>query len=505
MRDYDAFYGSDAVAKGFLPYCNMGLHPAEAKPVDVPTAHMAQLYRGLLKLPPVAAVAGDAARLHVLDVGCGLGAGLTVVEKMLAAWTDAPISVVGVDKCPTAVKMHKKLFGKKHKVLPYDVEARMTAFSRGRFDVVLGVQSLQECTPAALPELCRVLKPHGLLLIADFTTHGQSFDFLHALQTHSHFKLLHHQDVSFGATIAAKGSSIGLRTVLNECVQDAALRAAMADMLALKKTPLYEDVRLGNVQYGLFCFEYVPPSEASLDPEPLSSDDENSCGDDDSDDYSSDEEIDDSKNPSYYDFEEIYPELRLLQANYEVIRDEALQAQLAHDWPNWPEDHYIGEDGEWRVFPLCYTFPAWDASKTTWVGATCAQCPATVALLRQIPGLRTALFSNLGPQTTLGAHRGWADLANDILRCHVGLAVPPGEDTCCIVVDGEARAQANGRVLVFDDSKLHYAFNNHPTASRCILIVDLYRPAHLPRGMARGGHTDELDAFIEQYNAAMNP
>ncbi|KDO27604.1 hypothetical protein SPRG_06872 [Saprolegnia parasitica CBS 223.65] len=509
MRDYDGYYGSDAVAKGYLPYCNIGLHDSDAKLMhDVPQAHNAHLYHGLLKLSPVAdAISHHTHRLHVLDVGCGTGAGLHVIQKTLEAWTSSPITTVGVDKCASAVKAHKKLYGGKPKVLQYDVEGRMTAFARAKFDLVTAVQSLQECTPSALTELSRVLKPQGLLLVADFVNPRQPFDCLHALQSHADFRLLEHRDVSFSATIAAKSSSTGLRAVLNECVSDAALRAAMAEMLTLKKTPQYEDVRLGALQYGLFCFEYVPstPVPDVLPPVDNALTDDSSDNDDDDDD---DDDIDDKCNPSYYDYSEVFPQLELLRSHYETIRDEALKAQLAHDWPNWPEDHYIGEDGEWRVFPLCYTFPAWDASKTTWVHGTCAQCPATVALLQAIPGIRTALFSKLGPETTLGAHRGWADLANDILRCHIGLDVPTydGDDaTCCIVVDGEPRAQANGRVLVFDDSKLHFAFNRHPTAARCILIVDLYRPAHLPRGMARGGHTDELDAFIAQYNAAMNP
>ena len=38
--------------------------------------------------------------------------------------------------------------------------------------------------------------------------------------------------------------------------------------------------------------------------------------------------------------------------------------------------------------------------------------------------MRTALFSRLEPNTTLGAHTGWADLANHVLRLHIPLVVP---------------------------------------------------------------------------------
>ncbi|OQR92011.1 hypothetical protein THRCLA_08819 [Thraustotheca clavata] len=511
--DYDVFYSSDAVSNGLIPFCNIGMHPLDiaAKVIEVPQAYQSQLYRSAMQLPIVNDALRSLERIQVLDVGCGTGAGLHVIHKTLENFCRGHLSIVGIDKCQIAIK-HSKKFHSKHKVLHYDVEKRMSAFSRDKFDLVVGIQSLQECSAASLDELQRIMKPHALLVMADFVCPQQTFDFLNIISTHPNFKLVFQKDASYHATLAAKAGSPGLRNVLNECVNDKQLQKIMADMLILKKTKIYEDLRLGNIQFGFFCFEYVPTTttdeDKNVENEHERWESDQSCSDDDDDD------IDDSANPSYYDYKEIYPQLELLRSNYTTIQKEALKAQLSHDWPNWPEDHYIGEDGEWRVFPLCYTFPAWDASKTTWVSGTCVQCPNTVALLKQIPGIRTALFSKLGPQTTLGAHRGWADLANDILRCHVGLDVPQfdanipeatdEEASCCIVVSGESRAQANGRVFVFDDSKIHYAFNHHPSKSRCILILDLYRPDHLPRGMARGGHTDELDDFIEQYNAAMN-
>lgn len=50
----------------------------------------------------------------------------------------------------------------------------------------------------------------------------------------------------------------------------------------------------------------------------------------------------------------------------------------------------------WTVFPFLHTFPAYEESKKCWVESTCAHCPKIVSLLRQIPNIRTALFSRLG-------------------------------------------------------------------------------------------------------------
>lgn len=55
-----------------------------------------------------------------------------------------------------------------------------------------------------------------------------------------------------------------------------------------------------------------------------------------------------------------------------------------------------------------------------------------------------------------------------------------------------------GEIVVFDDSKLHRAFNNS-TSDRLVLIVDILRPPGIALGTAEGGHTPELDSFINAF------
>lgn len=186
----------------------------------------------------------------------------------------------------------------------------------------------------------------------------------------------------------------------------------------------------------------------------------------------------------------------------EIFRQEALAIP---QWTPWPEtQHYsLGPTGEttWTVFPLCYCFPAHDVSQRTWVDQTRHFCPKTCALLESILGdtLRTALFSQLRPQTTLEAHTGWADLANSVLRLHIPLIVPD-PFLCGTWVDGCVETHQVGRPLLFDDAKIHRAFNYSSHQSRIVLIVDLARPSSLPLGYATGGHSDELDQFIAQMS-----
>ena len=219
--------------------------------------------------------------------------------------------------------------------------------------------------------------------------------------------------------------------------------------------------------------------------------------------------------PPYQAHGDIYPRLLdaiLTEENLRAITEEALSIPL---WTAWPEkSHYSSPEDEdvqdrqnspypatWTVFPLCHTFPADNLANRHMIGKTCAFAPRTSALLRDLgPALRTALFSRLEPKTTLSAHTGWEDLANHVLRVHIPLVVPDGDQNdglCGTWVDGCVETHRRGEVVCFDDSKVHRAFN-YTGGERIVLIIDLARPDSFPIGTATGGHTEELDKFIKE-------
>jgi len=213
--------------------------------------------------------------------------------------------------------------------------------------------------------------------------------------------------------------------------------------------------------------------------------------------------------PPYGSALDLYPQLALLLTP-SALRILQQEAQTIPQWMAWPEQvHYhqapdnTDDDGAadavpWTVFPLVHCFPANQLAKRTWIPATCQYLPQTVQLLTDALGdsLRTALFSRLEAGAVLQAHTGWQDLANYVLRVHIPLQVAPG-GLCGTWVDGCVETHETGRPLCFDDSKTHRAFN-YSTQERIVLIVDLERPHHWPMGTATGGHSEELDAFIQQ-------
>ena len=212
--------------------------------------------------------------------------------------------------------------------------------------------------------------------------------------------------------------------------------------------------------------------------------------------------------PPYGSAMDLYPQLAplLTQDALHILQQEA---SMIPQWMAWPEQvHYHqstenNDDGAasavpWTVFPLVHCFPANQLAKRTWIPATCRYLPQTVQLLTDALGdsLRTALFSRLEAGAVLQAHTGWQDLANYVLRVHIPLQVASG-GLCGTWVDGCVETHERGRPLCFDDSKTHRAFN-YSTQERIVLIVDLERPYHWPMGTATGGHSEELDAFIQQ-------
>lgn len=80
-----------------------------------------------------------------------------------------------------------------------------------------------------------------------------------------------------------------------------------------------------------------------------------------------------------------------------------------------------------------------------------------------------ALFSRLQPGTHIKPHNG---LLNTRLICHLPLIVPDG---CGIRVGGKPRVWEPGKLLIFDDSFEHEAWNRGSDA-RIILLFEVWRP-----------------------------
>lgn len=102
-------------------------------------------------------------------------------------------------------------------------------------------------------------------------------------------------------------------------------------------------------------------------------------------------------------------------------------------------------------------------------------CPAAVAAFENLPMPNvanrspSALFSVLKAKTHIPPHWG---MLNTRLICHLPLIVPPN---CRLRVGNEVRNVEAGKMLIFDDSIEHEAWNDSDE-TRVILLFEIWRP-----------------------------
>ena len=102
-------------------------------------------------------------------------------------------------------------------------------------------------------------------------------------------------------------------------------------------------------------------------------------------------------------------------------------------------------------------------------------CPKTMAAIDRAPmpviknRSPVALYSLLKPGTHISAHNG---MLNTRLICHLPLIVP---DNCALRVGSETRGWKEGKMLIFDDSIEHEAWNRS-NETRIVLLFEIWRP-----------------------------
>lgn len=103
-----------------------------------------------------------------------------------------------------------------------------------------------------------------------------------------------------------------------------------------------------------------------------------------------------------------------------------------------------------------------------------ARCPRTWGALKAVPmpqiaNSPTVMFSLLRPGARIAPHTG---THNARLICHLPLIIPP---RCGFRVGSEVREWEEGKLLIFDDSIEHEAWNDSDQ-DRVVLIFDVWRP-----------------------------
>jgi quercetin dioxygenase-like cupin family protein len=157
------------------------------------------------------------------------------------------------------------------------------------------------------------------------------------------------------------------------------------------------------------------------------------------------------------------PDAKSLEDNYEIIKQEALQAientTLVKPF-NYPGVKVSG----WDYIELI------EEGKKIEDSIPCF--PKTLELLEKISSkarLETVELSVIKPGEIVKPHR---DPASSFIVCQLGLSIP---ENCGISVGGESRTWQEGKCLFFDPSYEHTVWN-YSNEPRAVLLLVFYKP-----------------------------
>lgn len=182
---------------------------------------------------------------------------------------------------------------------------------------------------------------------------------------------------------------------------------------------------------------------------------------------------------------ESYPEIKLLEDNWNVIRDEIptfditkLNKNLSRNIGVWDTNEnkdilkqvnrkiewVTGWSNGWFHFPIVYLGKPINGIEKI--------LPKTFSLIKQIPSIYVAGFSILLPGTTLPWHVDETGTETNSLAMNLGL----DSDNSILYVKGTNNTynkfQKNGKAIIFDSNYEHQVINNSKDNIRVILYVD---------------------------------
>lgn len=207
--------------------------------------------------------------------------------------------------------------------------------------------------------------------------------------------------------------------------------------------------------------------------------------------------------PSAYLAPSLFPWIDALEAETDAIRNELLSLMPS---AAGRERVFTSEEIERQNLRGIGAPPSWNGYYFYRHGIrredNCASCPRTARALEHLPLSHVrehgpeVLFSVFTPGTHLLPHRG---VTNTRLVAHLPLIVPAD---CALNVGGELHAWREGRVVVFDDTYEHEAWNRSPEI-RVVMIFDIWNP-HLTEAerAAIAGLVPAIGDFRKKVEAA---
>ena len=169
-------------------------------------------------------------------------------------------------------------------------------------------------------------------------------------------------------------------------------------------------------------------------------------------------------------------ELADLQLMWRVLRREAMDLVQHHNWTKGVEGWVyskdeLDKDGGWKQLVFA------GSGKKRLPGDLCSVVPTLCSMTAKFPGALSCRdgrmkIAVLEGKSHVKPHFG---VTNTKLRVNLPLVVP--QDASSYLRIGDVTEQLEeGKIVVFDDSFEHEAWNNSPTGVRVVLLVDINHP-----------------------------
>ena len=225
-----------------------------------------------LGLQLYAAVAGaaDLSGKDVLEVGCGRGGGTAFLFERFA-----PRSMTGLDLARRAIARCRARFARPG--LRFGAgNAERLPFADGTFDALLSVESTH-CypdPPSFFGEVDRVLRPGGVLLLADLRSSAPTSEGVFAREdvqqlrrqlSDAGFHALEQEDITANVTRALELDTPA-RKARSERRVPKPLRPLVLGFAAVEGSPVYRAFAARELTYMRFALEKAPTADAAEQP-----------------------------------------------------------------------------------------------------------------------------------------------------------------------------------------------------------------------------------------------
>lgn len=198
-------------------------------------------------------------------------------------------------------------------------------------------------------------------------------------------------------------------------------------------------------------------------------------------------------NHEYFYNSDEYPEIKELEAHWQVIAQEVLGIITDSELRKMSNINppHLSNPNAWRNIYF-YNF-GWQTHKN------CNRFPLTFALISKIPNLILCGVTVLEPNSKVLPHNGET---NTTIRCHLGLKIPAPYPTCGVRVGNKERGWKEGRTLMFSDAHYHTTWNDS-NEKRYILVFDIVRKEYAEKRHSICANS--LGALTLKYLYSLNP